>query len=1417
MDNAPVSGTSSLTPTAAERLDQLCDRFEAAWKAGQRPRIEDYVGGSDESERAVGFRLLLELEWDYRCCDGEHPCLDEYLKRFSAHEAIVREAVAAIAVTASGKAAPHPAHPIGPAFAVGQRLGEYELLGRLGAGGMGVVYQARHAFLNRLVALKILPTERMTNRRAVERFRHEMAVVGQLSHPNVVAAHDAREEAGTYFLGMEYVPGVDLHTLVRRIGPLPVPEACELACQAALGLQYIHEHHLVHRDIKPSNMVVTPDGVVKVLDLGLALLAEDRPAAEQMTSAGQMLGTTDYVAPEQVSDAHQVDHRADLYSLGCTLYRMLAGRAPFGDPQHQDPLQKLLAHLDEAPPPLQQFRPEIPSALAALVHRLLAKQPAERFASAAEVAAALQPFTAGSDLAGLFARGGQFSPAQRDADRPLSSTADRLSSPHVETGTALPLVTRRRNRVWSSRRLRLAAGGVVLAVLLGGVCGVFRMATDYGTLEFRTSDRDVRVEVQQGGEQVDVVHLDTRLSIRLRCGEYQLKLAEGSRAELDRGTIRLFRGAREIVAIRGLSDRARLPDPGSSPATMPRSDSIDAPSEYLLVELKYPDDKVPNGAMGLNNRGDVVGYFGSKEVGYQKGFLFSRGEFRRIDVGDGQCIPRAINDAGQIVFRAPKAILLADGRVTEIGQGSAEGINQSGDVVGILGSEAFVYRAGKIQKLSQPPNTHLAHAAAIGDSGHIVGWYRYESNGPNHAFVFVDGVMKRLDDQEGLMACTADDVNASGQVVGTCQTVKDGPARVFLYENGVARVLPPFGRWSVPRAINSSGEVVGDWSPHAGGRFIFLAKPSRLLSIPIPSWTDCLPLDINELGQITGYGCRADGKRSAFLLTPKHLRKQLEEQHGPEIVRNVVVVTAEEVKAETAATATIPSDPSAQADSVLPPAKLSPDTKSESAPHVPASGPLDSPAHQIQSAKPSPPPLALAPFSATEACRFQERWAQYLGITVETTNTLGMRFVLIPPGEFDMGSSRSEIDQLIREGKAAGHLDSNIDRFRGETPRHHVRLAHPFYLGVCEVTQEQYERIMGANPSHCTFYGGEAPVEQVSCYEACEFCQKLSAVPGEQANGHKYRLPTEAEWEYACRAGTTTRFWFGESVNAFQDCEWWIGNAGDSTRPVGRKKGNPFGLFDMHGNVTEFCADWYDPDYYGTSPTDDPQGPVKGISFRSQRGGCFRYDGSLSRSAVRRGSDGPHASYGFRVVLNVVPTGPVARPPTGPKPSAAAIATKSPASQPQRGSPQAPPAAVAPFNADQARRYQEDWARYLGVAVETTNSLGMQFVLIPPGEYERGARDGEEGHANERPRHRVRISRPFLVGQHEITQGQYERGMEHNPSFFSANNAERYKERLASLVGMDTSRFPVECVSWFDCIAFANALSEREGKQHTIE
>lgn len=311
-------------------------------------------------------------------------------------------------------------------------------------------------------------------------------------------------------------------------------------------------------------------------------------------------------------------------------------------------------------------------------------------------------------------------------------------------------------------------------------------------------------------------------------------------------------------------------------------------------------------------------------------------------------------------------------------------------------------------------------------------------------------------------------------------------------------------------------------------------------------------------------------------------------------------------------------------------------------------------------AEPSPPVPTepIVPLDPATVRAQQQRGARERGVPVEIANSIGMRLVFVPAGEFEMGSPSDQIEQWLGELKDK-RFDWHRHQLPMEAPPHRVGITQPFYLGVYEVTQVEYQQIIGHNPSAFSTDGKEKakvdgqdtrrhPVENVNWQDAIDFCQKLSARPAEQAAGRVYRLPTEAEWEYACRAGTRTQWHCGDGPASLPNMAWFAGCNSGMTHPVGQKSPNGLGVYDLHGNVSEWCMDWFAPDYYAQSHPNDPQGPSSGLG-RTVRGGAWWAEAVACRSAFRHGADPAMRHYvqGFRVVCTpgkAMPQPPDAQP-----------------------------------------------------------------------------------------------------------------------------------------------------------------------------
>jgi WD40 repeat protein len=410
----------NLSPTEAREIDQACDRFEAAWKSGRRPDPAEFLGPASRSVRSALLRHLLLLDWEYRLRAGDRPHTAEYAARFPGDPALI-EAVAREAAAPIDPTGPMPGWPRGTTGADGPapaRLGEYRILGEVGRGGMGVVYEAVQESLGRRVALKVLPRTGPSDPTRRERFRREAQLTARLHHPNIVQVFEVGEHEGQPFLALEFVTGPSLAGRLRGTPQPPHPSAA-LVETLARAIHHAHEHGVVHRDLKPSNILLRksgsrpdswadrkPEGGApeagfaiadcepKVTDFGLA----QSVAGDDLTASGLVVGTPAYMAPEQAmgKGRRPVGPPADTYALGAVLYECLTGGPPFRGPT---PVDTLMLVVSEEPVPPTRLQPRVPRDLETICLKCLEKDPARRYASAAALAEDLRRFRAGESIA----------------------------------------------------------------------------------------------------------------------------------------------------------------------------------------------------------------------------------------------------------------------------------------------------------------------------------------------------------------------------------------------------------------------------------------------------------------------------------------------------------------------------------------------------------------------------------------------------------------------------------------------------------------------------------------------------------------------------------------------------------------------------------------------------------------------------------------------------------------------------------------------------------------------------------------------------------------------------------------------------------------------------------------------------------
>lgn len=400
-ESAESSDFIALSPEQARHVDEVCDYFEHQMYTQGRPRIEELLGGFSEPIRTTLLRELLLLELEISLTREIRPDPELYYKRFPERRPLIKEAF--------DRFFPHP-----PQLEMDDEpwpdIPNYRILRPLNQGGMGKVYEAIHVRLTTRVALKVLHAGLARDVEAESRFEREMKLIGTLAHPNIVVARDAGMWEGRHYLVMEYVEGLDLDVLLKRLGTLPVADACEVGRRVALALDCAHQHNLVHRDIKPKNIVLgrsSSDAMgtqVKVVDFGLASLRGYKAMRDPAVPYARVVGTLAYMAPEQYWEQTS-DIRSDIYSLGCTLYCLLVGRPPYARSQYHDTVEIMKAHRDVPASPFRKRRPDVCQSLEETVLKMIAKTPGDRYQTPSELARRLAPFAEGHDLEALLSRG----------------------------------------------------------------------------------------------------------------------------------------------------------------------------------------------------------------------------------------------------------------------------------------------------------------------------------------------------------------------------------------------------------------------------------------------------------------------------------------------------------------------------------------------------------------------------------------------------------------------------------------------------------------------------------------------------------------------------------------------------------------------------------------------------------------------------------------------------------------------------------------------------------------------------------------------------------------------------------------------------------------------------------------------------
>ncbi|MCX6906992.1 MAG: SUMF1/EgtB/PvdO family nonheme iron enzyme [Verrucomicrobia bacterium] len=1188
----------------------------------------------------------------------------------------------------------------------GQTFAGFEVVAKLGQGGMGAVYKARQPLLDRFVALKVMSQQLSGDPGYIARFIREAASAAKLNHPNMVQVYTAGEQGGVYYIVMEFVEGESLNQRLKRVGALDPVEAIAITLHVATALQCAwNEARLIHRDIKPDNIFLSNKGGVKVGDLGLAKSVSG--GATEMTQSGMMMGSPHYISPEQARASKETDFRADIYSLGCTLYQLLTGTTPY---QADEALAVVLKHVTDPTPDLSAVMPNCPQVLAALAGKMMAKDPNQRHASYEELMAELWR---ASDLIGQqqSAATAMMTPTPAPAAATLKPTA-------VKAATVVPTVkpTMVRDSKPVIRDSRFVIGGVAaVAVLLLG--GLFLWSPWKSRIDEQGRREDAKTEAPPSSSQSSTTP----------------SLQHSAALQLLGNVFTNSVGA-EMVYI--------------------------PPGEFMLGST--PEEQAWAVANGLK-QGEVK-HEGEapRKAAIKQGFWMGRTE---VTVGQW------------------KQFVKETGYVTD-GEKKGESYVQQGP------GKSYAPMKGKSWQDPnfgfEPQDDHSVSCISWNDAKAFCEWL---DGREQQAGRLAHGYVVRLPTEaEWEYACRA----GRATKFWWGDSKEDGNGRLNLYgkDDGYEFVAP-----------------VDSYDLRGRNRFGLADMLGNVYE-----W--CLDeYDVTQAHEDlwTGnFGARVL-RGGSFHFTPATCRCASRLSNPPSYSRsnNGFRVAVGVARTLTATTSTSPTAAPKETGVLAPP-----ETRV---------------------------------FALTTNPKVGEVFTLNVGSNVT------MELMGIPPGEFMLGSTKEERAWAVA---ISGKNDRTFDH-EGQAPRK-AAIKAGGWMGRTEVTVGQWKQFVNATgyktESEKNGYVNSAPIAEkrwgqvnglswcdpgfgsppkddhpvccMSWNDAKAFCKWLTEQErkaGRLPAGCVIRLPTEAEWEYACRAGTQTKFWWGESKEDGKGRLNWFGSADgfEFASPVdhyGALGRNKFGLADMLGNLYEWCLDEFDEreaheECYKGRPRS-----------RVMRGGSFGRDSGGVRCANRNGKPLAESDsrLGFRVYCGVDVVG--ATTPT---------ASPSPAAAPKEGGILGPPETrVAALTTNP--KVGEVFTLAIG------SNVTMELMGIPPGEFMMGNTKEEQVWANangleprytkhegEQPRKAV-IKQGFWLGRTEVTVGQWKQFVAETGYVTDGEKkGEMYvPQEPGGLWGqvkgaswknpnfgaLPHDSHPVCCMSWNDAVAFCEWLSNREQK-----
>ncbi|HEV3298087.1 MAG TPA: SUMF1/EgtB/PvdO family nonheme iron enzyme [Planctomycetaceae bacterium] len=1060
------------------------------------------------------------------------------------------------------------------------RFGRYQIIRGLGKGAMGTVYLAEDTQLERRVAIKTPHFEDEPTGELLARFYREARAAATLRHANICPVYDVGEIDRKRYISMAYIEGDPLSTWTRADKPQTERQLLILIRKLALALQEAHDHGIVHRDLKPANIMVDKKGEPVIMDFGLARKPQKEGDAS-LTHSGTLLGSPAYMSPEQIEgDPVSVGPASDQYSLGVVLYETLTGQLPF-----RGSVVSVLAQIitkDATPPSV--LRPGLDPRVEALCLRMMAKSAAERFPSMKAVA---------DELAAIVKNPARSS----EVERPTSANR----APTLSRGEA----DRSQARKSIKERVLTESDLASLEDLVRKCNG----RRDY--------DQAIQIVERIPEERRSDAIQELLIAARKKADEIGFLICEINEAERLEDTQMALKKAEELLKIKPGHHRALAIQEKYSGAGHTGPARIGA--SWRLTERWDQGGWIPWSVLAFGvavfgvMTGVIVIYLNKTAVviDVEDPDVTVSLEGKQITI-TGPKEEKVYVEPGEQQLKISYAGIETVTKSFEIKRGEKKTVKVSilgKNIVALLENEALPLAAGTEKVGSSTggaaskPTVAAARPKFFGKPFAVRGEWKIENDEllqPTLAMqeefcpmlIFGDSSLSNYD--------LSVEVNRTGgnEAIGfRFHWLAPGDYRNFnIADGGADFSYVHDNKWGrEPGNWKSIRHVSNQWYTlkieARGSTFRAFEDGSLLFQQTDPRATH---------GRIFLYTWAAAARFRQIKVTDpegKVLFEGLPElpppsAHRPARVNDSQVLTAEETTAKAA----------------------------------------------------------------------QQDFAERTKTPLISTNSVGMKLALIPPGEFQMGSPNSE------------------PYHRDDEHQHHVRITKPFYLGVYDVTQREFQEVLGRNPSGFRNSGGEMdsgtgpdtsrrPVETVTWFDAIEFCNKLSEKEGRPtyykignikrerelwikqadvsiAGGAGYRLPTEAQWEYACRAGTTTPFNFG-ALNNGLDCNCngtapygtsEKGPALGTTAPVGSYRPNAFGLYDMHGNVWQWCWDAYEPEYYAASPESDPPGPPAGARRVFRGGSWCAWNTPNCRSAVRQPSEPDYrnwAEQGFRVACDV--------------------------------------------------------------------------------------------------------------------------------------------------------------------------------------